>query len=65
MKQFSAPGSKTASIPLENPEGVSGERKQGPWKDIQKQGAMVKEKIQNGQKGDKRFEGEGGAEEQH
>ena len=28
VKQFSAPGSKTSSIPSENPERVRGERKQ-------------------------------------
>ena len=29
MKQFSAPGSETASIPLKNPEGVRGEGEAG------------------------------------
>ena len=29
VKQFSAPGSETASIPLESPEGVRGEKEQG------------------------------------
>ena len=29
VQQFSAPGSKTASIPLKNPEGVRVERKHG------------------------------------
>ena len=28
LKQFSAPGSKTSSIPLKNPERVRGERRQ-------------------------------------
>ena len=39
VKQFSAPGLKTASIPLKNPERVRGEQKQVAWKDSQEQGA--------------------------
>ena len=44
------------------------ERRQEAQKDSQEQGAVMKgqrEKIQNGQKGDKWFEFEGGAEKQH
>ena len=64
MKQFDAAGSKTASIPLKNPEEIRGERKQKAQKNSQKQGMAVREqreKIENGQKGDKRFEDEGEA----
>ena len=61
--QFSAPGSETASIPLKNPEGVRGEEKAGGVEE--KPGARCggegAEGEQNGQKGDKRFESEGGA----
>ena len=68
MKQFNASGSETASIPLKNFERVRGKWRQEAKKDSQEQGAVVKgerEKTQNEQKGDKRFENEGGAGAQH
>ena len=55
VKQFNASGSKTFCIPLKNPEGVRGERKQEAQKGSQEQEAVVEEqrekKIQNGPKG--------------
>ena len=67
-KQFSVPVSKTSSIPLEIPERVRGERRQGVQKDSQEQGTVVRgqrEKIQNEQTGDKKFEDDGGVGVQH
>ena len=52
---------------MENPERVKGERQEAK-KDSQEQETVVRgqrEKIQNGQTGDKRFEDEGGAGVQH
>ena len=43
MKQFSAPGSKTSSIPLKNPERVRGEWRQEAQKKSQEQGTVVRE----------------------
>ena len=40
VKRFSAPGSETSSIPLENPERVRGERRQ-EMQDSQEQETMV------------------------
>ena len=68
VKQFSAPDSKTSSLPLENLERVRGERRKEAKKDSQEQGTVVRgqrEKILNGPTGDKRFEDEGGAGVQH
>ena len=48
VKQFSAPGSKTSSIPLKNPERVRGEWRQEAPKKYQEQGTVVegqREKI--------------------
>ena len=42
VKQFSAPGSKTSSIPLKNPERVRGKRRQEAQKDSQEQGMVVR-----------------------
>ena len=55
-KQFSAPGSKTSSIHLKNPERIRGEKKQEVQKDSQEQGTVVGgqwEEIYNGQIGNK------------
>ena len=63
VKQFTAHGSKTASIPLKNPKEV---RRRGSRR--RKRTARSKgqrEKIQNGQRRNKRFENEGGAEMEH
>ena len=42
VKQFSAPGLKTSSIPLKNPERVRGERRQEAQKDSQEQRTVVR-----------------------
>ena len=67
--QFSAPGSETPSIPLTNPEGVrEGKRKQEVKRNSQEHEEVVRvqsEKIQSGQKKDKRFEGEDGVRVLH
>ena len=63
VKQSSAPGLETACIPLKNPEESGGKRKQEALKENHNQEAVVREqrkKKQNRQRGDKRFEGEGG-----
>ena len=64
MQQFSAPGLETPSIPLKNPEGVKeGKRKQEVKRNSQEHEEVVRvqrEKIQSGQKKDKRFESKGG-----
>ena len=64
MQQFSAPGAETPSIPLKNPEGVrEGKRKQEVKRNSQEHEEVVRvqrEKIQSGQKKDKRFESKGG-----
>ena len=68
MKQFNALGLKTFSIPLKNPEGVRWGRESRKFRGSRRHKRMVRlqrEKIQNGQKEDKRFEGEGGAEVLH
>ena len=69
VQQFSAPGSETLSIPLNNPEGVKeGKKKQNVKRNIQEHEAVVRVqrgKIQCGRKKDKRFEGEGGVRMQH
>ena len=68
MKQFSAPGLKTSSIPLNNPERVRREKRQEVQKDSQEQGTVVegkRQEIYNGQMGDKRFGVECGARVQH
>ena len=66
---FSAPGLKTPSIPLKNPERVrEGKRKQEVKKNSQEHEAVVRvqrEKIQSGQKKDKKFESEGGVRVLH
>ena len=41
VEYFSAPGSKTSSIPLKNPERVRGERRQEVQKYSQEQGTVV------------------------
>ena len=43
MKQFNTPGSKTARIPLKNPDEVKGGEKSGAQKDSQEQGMVVRE----------------------
>ena len=59
VKQFSAPSSKTSSIPLKNREEVRGGEEA---ESVEGQpgagggGEGQSQKIQNGQKGDKRFE---------
>ena len=58
MKQFSAPGSKTSSIPLKDPESQGEERRQEVQKDSQERGTVMgrqREETYNGQMGDKRF----------
>ena len=66
VKYFSAPGSKTSSIPLKNSERVRGEERR--QKESQEQGTVVRgqrKEIYNGQMGDGRFGDEGGARVQH
>ena len=67
--QFSAPGLKTPSIPLKNPERVrEGKRKQEVKRNSHEHEAVVRvqrKKIQSGQKKDKRFEDEGGVQGLH
>ena len=63
VKQFSALGLKTVCIPLKNPEESGGKRKQEALEKSHEQELVVREqakKKQNGQRGDKRFEGKGG-----
>ena len=63
MKQFSAPGSKTFSIPLKIPEGAkeAGGVKGQPGAKGGDEGAEG-EGTTKLEEGDKRFEDEGGAE---
>ena len=42
VKQFSAPGSKTSSIQLKNPERVRGEWRQKAHKESQEQGMVMR-----------------------
>ena len=59
MKQFSAPGSKIACIPLENLEGVKRGAEAGGVKEqpgTRDGGEGQREKIQKGLTGNKRFE---------
>ena len=68
VKLFSAPDSKTSSIPLKNPERFRGEKTQEVQKYSQERGTVVgeqREEIYNEQMVDKRFEDEGGARVQH
>ena len=65
VKYFSASGSKTSSIPLENPERVRGRGSVEGQPGARDGGEGQREKIQNEQRGDKKFEGEGGARVQH
>ena len=44
VKQFSAPGSKTSSIPLKNPERVRGGKE--AQKDSHEQGMVVREQME-------------------
>ena len=44
VKQFSAPGSKTSSIPSENPERVRRKRRPEAKKDSQEHGTVVRKK---------------------
>ena len=65
VKQFSAPGLKTASISLKNPKGVRGRGSMGVEG---QQGVVVRgqrERISNGQKLDKRYEDKGGTKVEH
>ena len=67
VKQFRAPSSKIACIPLKKAEGVRGGEEAGGVEG--QQGVVMRgqrsKKIQNGQKGDKRFEEESRAGVQH
>ena len=60
IRSTGAPGLKTASISLKNPEGVrGGEKAGGVERDSHEQESVLsvqREKIQNGWKGDKRLE---------
>ena len=67
VEYFSAPGSKTSSIPLKNPERVRGSEGRRHRRTARSKGQWwgQREKIYNGKMGDKRFGDEGGAKEQH